>query len=465
MPNTDTTNLERHRQKWRVIVKVPVAARAKIGKAHLKQSLNTHNLDTANLLKPPVVMRFKAMIEEALREVQPGEYHEEAKAIRASRILGDHPPVIVTTFDRHGQEVEVEAVADDAALVEDLAERLEVTHGEDYAKSFTDVALGRATPIKEHLQAFKDDNDYQAKSLLELDGAFKRLLEWLSSTRRPQTLEGIDGDVASAYMRHLVNGLGISPKTAGKYISFFRSYWKWLGHKKLVKDGAVWSNTLVPKGKAVRRHDDLEPDDGKRAFTSAEMKKLLAGANGDMLTLIKIAALTGMRIEEVYGIRIRDVVDGFFMVRVGKTANAKRRVPIHADLKGIVKGLTEGKEPAAYLVDANAPVIEKTALRSQAASKRFGTLRRGLGLDERPNGKLKSNIDFHSLRRWFIKSARDALLAGATGYNPWTIADVVGHEDDDLKDTLKMTLGLYPGKSPDDALRACVAAVQLPSGI
>lgn len=83
-------------------------------------------------------------------------------------------------------------------------------------------------------------------------------------------------------------------------------------------------------------------------------------------------------------------------------------------------------------------------------------------MDERPNGKLKSNIDFHSLRRWFIAGARDGLLNGATGYNQWTIADVVGHGDG-LTDTLKMTLGVYPGKSADASLKACVAAVQLPA--
>lgn len=66
-----------------------------------------------------------------------------------------------------------------------------------------------------------------------------------------------------------------------------------------------------------------------------------------------------------------------------------------------------------------------------------------------------------NFRRWFVKSARDSLLAGATGYNAWTIADVVGHEDD-LTDTLKMTLGVYSGMSGDAALKACVGAVQLP---
>lgn len=462
MPDTRTTYLEKHGRKWRVIVHVPAAVQRKIGKAHLKESLDTDNLATANLLKSAVVDRFKAIIEEALREVQPGDYHEEAKAIRAAKRLAPASGLSVQIFPRPGEEYEEEAEADSAGNIETIAEGLSRSHGDTVARSFSDAAHGRATPLKEHLQAFKDDHDYQAKSLLEMEGAFKRLGEWLASTKRSPNLEGITSDVASIYMRHLVHGLGISSQTASKYASFFRSYWKWLALKGHVKDGTVWA-APVPKGKAVRRHDDVEPDEGKRPFTTAEMKRLLGNATGDMLTLIKIAALTGMRIEEVYGLRVRDVVDGFLVVRVGKTANAKRRVPIHTDLKGTVEALGKDKKPGDYLFDPEAQVVEKTGLRSGAASKRFGTYRRGLGLDERPNKKPKSNIDFHSLRRWFIKEARNALLAGATGYNPWTIADVVGHEDDDLKDTLRMTLGLYPGASPDDALRACVAAVKLPT--
>lgn len=466
MPNTDTTNLERHRQQWRVIVKVPEAARPVIGKAHLKMSLGTNNLATANLLKPPIVSRFKAQIEHALREVQPGDYQEEARLIRDARQLHPVETREVTYFPRPGDEVPIEAVVDDAALVEDLAERLERSHGEDYAQDFANVALGRSTPIKEHLQAFKDDVGYQPKSILELDRAVLRLTDWLASTKRKQTLEGVTSDVANGFMRHMIHGMELSAKSAGKYVSFLRSYWKWLGEQKHVKVTDVWSAPL-PKAKLTGgRHTNEEPDEGKRPYTADELKKLLTGrpADAQLLDLIRLGALTGMRLEEIYRLRVRDVVDGFFLVRDGKTVNAKRRIPVHTALKGLVEGLQKGKEAGDYLVDPTAPVIEKTGIRSGAASKAFGYYRKSLKLDERPNDKAKSNIDFHSLRRWFIASARDGILAGATGYNQWTIADVVGHGDG-LTDTLKMTLGVYPGKSADTALKACVAAVQLPKGI
>ena len=98
--------------------------------------------------------------------------------------------------------------------------------------------------------------------------------------------------------------------------------------------------------------------------------------------------------------------------------------------------------------------------RGQPISKSFMRERRALGVDERPEGRRHSRIDFHSFRRWFIKKARDAIHAGATGYDQWTIADVVGHDRE--SEGLSMTMGRYPGRAPEAAMRACVEAVKLP---
>lgn len=464
MATTDKRFLEKHRQQWRVTVYVPVPARAEIGKAHLKHPLGTANLTTANLLKLPYVARFKAQIEAALRGSQPSTALDEAQALRAARKVVPIRLSPVTLTGHDDREIEVGADHDDEEY--DAIRRAEMLlekGDEEGAMAFADIALSRATPLTDHRDAFVGDRDYQPKSLLELDRALSRLGAWLRANGHRATLEAVSPEVGTAYMRHLIHVQGLSTKSAAKYLSFFRSYWAWMAeHHHIPASSAPWAAKL-PKPKGVGRHTDQEPDEGKRPYTAAELRKLLKGpATEDMATLIKMGALTGMRLEEIYRLRARDLVDGFFMVRTGKTDNAKRRVPIHADLKDIVAALAEGRKPETYLIDPEAPVIEKTGLRSGAASKAFGYYRKAQGVDERPNGKLKSNVDFHSLRRWFIAQARDGLLGGATDYNMWSIADVVGHGDG-LTDTLRMTLGVYPGKSADAALKACVAAVTLPT--
>ena len=78
-------------------------------------------------------------------------------------------------------------------------------------------------------------------------------------------------------------------------------------------------------------------------------------------------------------------------------------------------------------------------------------------------------MDFHSWRRWFVRSAIEALERGAGGYTAWTIARVVGHkpeggEIDGVALPLGMTMARYAGGSSADSLRACVEAVRLPKG-
>jgi integrase len=461
----DKSHLEWHGQQWRVTVLVPPAARAIIGKSHLKRGLKTPNLATANLLKPPVIAELKAEIEEALRHVQPfAGPLEEARAIRAARTKAPRPVRPFAFTDRLEREHAIEVEEDDEGFyATERAERLEEKAGETAAVAFADVALGKATPLAEHLEVFGADQGYQPKSLLTMQGGMKMLERWLTAKGHRQTLEAITPDIGAAFMRYLIHDRKLSPKSAGKYLSFLRSYWKWLADHRHLPPGSIpWSSAL-PKARNNGRHTDLEPDEGKRPYKPEELKKLLNGTPGDpnLIALIRIGALTGMRLEEIYRLRVRDVSEGFFLVRDGKTANARRRVPVHPDLVGLLERLTKGRGAGEYLVDPSAKVLEKTGLRSGAASKAFGYYRKSVGVDDRPNGKLKSNVDFHSLRRWFIMSARDALLQGATGYNQWTIAEVAGHEDG-LTDTLKMTLGLYAGASGDEALRACVAAVKLP---
>jgi hypothetical protein len=74
---------------------------------------------------------------------------------------------------------------------------------------------------------------------------------------------------------------------------------------------------------------------------------------------------------------------------------------------------------------------------------------------ERAEGQRQSRIDFHSFRRWFITAAEQA------SQPPHIISGVVGHEEG----RKGMTLGTYSGGPSDVQLRACVEAVQLPSGV
>jgi len=354
-----------------------------------------------------------------------------------------------------------EPTTDTAFEIVHRAEQLAQSKGLQAATAFADTAFGRTTPLTDHLEDFIGDKSYRPKSVLDLRRVIKWLTDWLSQKQQPLTLEAITQPVAGDFMRYRVVTRQLDRKNAGKYISFLRTYWGWMeeqGHRP--RNSSPWLGRL-PEAKAPARGTILEPDSGKRPFTDDEMRQLLGGnPKPHIADLIRIAALSGMRLEEVYLLRVRDTADGNFSVLTGKTANAIRKVPIHSALRPIIDRLCKDKQPTDYLLDPEAEMVAHTEIRSQAASKAFGHYRMGLGIDERPNGILKSNVEFHSFRRWFTKQVRDALLTGATGFAEQTLVEVVGHSTKGQGNHLTMVH--YPGPSPEAAKRALVEAVKLP---
>lgn len=197
----------------------------------------------------------------------------------------------------------------------------------------------------------------------------------------------------------------------------------------------------------------MEPE---RPFTDAELVKLLSAPSHRqdplLSDLMPMAALSGMRIEELCGLRVGDCAGGGFAVREGKTDAAARTVPIHPDLAGIVARRCAGKAAAGFLFH-ELPGGGLDGKRSDPASKRFTRLRRALGVDDAREGRRRSLANFHSFRRWFITKAEQAGIPGET------IKVVVGHKREDV------TFGVYSGSPSEKQKRACVEAVRLPENV
>lgn len=432
--------LEWHGQQWRVRVKVPAKLRDLVGRGKLTFPLHTADLKDADVRKWPVVSRLKGIIAAAEKAVATSD-PLDAEALR-HRLHKDEEG---TQYAVHGR-----------------AEQIEETHGFDRAKAFYDLASGKVTPLDHHADAFLDHRGYRLKS----EGDFRRALtwlnDWLRDNRLPVALEAVSRKEAGQFIAGSLT-VGRSPQKATAYLGFIRQYWVWLVDKgHLANRENPWAGQTLPA--APRKSREADPDKGKRPFTDDEMTTLLAGDGGSMLNdLVRIAALSGMRIEEICQLYVSDCEAGVFNIWAGKTDSARRTVPIHSGLKEIVKRRSKGKQLGDFLIDDLPPVPKSRETRSDPAAKRFTRFRRDLKVDERPNDKAKSNVDFHSFRRWFIRKARDAKLAGAKGFDEWTITWVVGHTDSDRAKSLDLSQHGYAGQDPEKAKRALVEAVELPA--
>jgi integrase len=261
----------------------------------------------------------------------------------------------------------------------------------------------------------------------------------------------------------------VDAKTANKDISCLNSYWKWMRKREGVKDNP-WSEQRLDE--ANRSREATETSDDKRPFTDDEVRKLLTGIRLRREWEFSLfAALSGLRVHEIAGLRIKDCADNKITVTKSKTPSGVRTIPAHSLLRPLIAQLSKGKNPTDYLFDELAE--QRTGSkrdRSAPVSQSFTRERRRLGVEEKATDKQRqSNVDFHSWRRWFVRKAVEALEKGGAGFTPWTIAHVIGHkvEDGTIEGQplpLGMTMGVYAGASSWEAMVACVKAVALPKG-
>lgn len=425
-------------RRWWVQVIVPKSLRPIIGKAHLRKSLSTEDLREASFRKHRVVGEFKAIIEKARRgklEAVSNGVTGLAMALR--------------------QELERAEHARDFKLVDELAyqradaaEAVQKEYGLTQAQAFHDVASGRATPLAQYHDDWLRQSTYTERTKADHKHALGQLSEWLVETNMVQSLEAITDKSASKFVTEYLVAKGANSKTANKLISGISTYWKWL-----VQQGHVERNPWIGKSLPKPRAGSVDPDSLKRPLSDGEVRQLLNGpvSTQELRDAIGIAALSGLRIEEIFQLKVGDCENELFRIRVAKTRAGQREVPIHSMLTPLIIANTLGKPPDEFLL-ASAKATGWGNNRSMATSKRFASYRKRLGIHEVVAGKRQSRVDFHSLRRWFITKADEA------GCRKEDVERVVGHK------AQGESFGRYSGGSTKQQLRAVVESVRLPDG-
>ena len=402
---------------------------------HLRKSLKTRSRADALRRLPAVLAELRAKIESARRDVD-GNRHGRRKTPAAEaeywrqrlRETGYDP---ASPFD----SVEFETHVDDLRGIAKNAKR------ERSALEFVQLVRGERLPLEHHLDRYLrtlDKPSYQSR----VKRAAGELKSWLKSQAVDDCVNGMTRKTASRFIEHLV-ATDRSPATVMSYVSALAAYWTWLGAVGEIESGASpWRGQPLPK----RSKAD------KRAFTDDEVVKLLAGETSLTLhDLMRVAALSGMRVNEIARLRVKDAVEEAFNVVDGKTDNSLRRVPSHPDLKVIVARRMLGKPPEAYLFDELKAPKSNPRNRAHAAIQRFSEYRRDPKVGTTSEGRRQADADLHSFRRWFITAAERA------DQPPHIISAVVGHARQG------MTLGRYSdGPSFDVQMRRVVEAVKLP---
>ena len=334
----DTRYLERHGDQWRVVIKVSPKARPALGCSHLKRGLGTNSLANANRLKWDVVAELKKQVKDA-------ELRADAKA------RGVVDPLVAEAMewrDQIAEEVRNEDTFNSAErvplvdMISDRAEELEKTEGFRRASLFAEIASGKATPLLTLVDAWLAEANVSPRTQADYRRAVERFAAWSAASKLAGTIEGTTRKVAGRFIAEAFIATKTDPKTTNKYVSAASAYWRWL-----VKRGHAIENPWSNQSVAKRADNRVREDRRKRPFSDDEVRALLdgrpldparappkwrhnAGAWRALPDVMLIAALSGMRIEEIAGLTIADCQDGVFNIRIAKTEAGRRKVPIHS---------------------------------------------------------------------------------------------------------------------------------------
>ncbi|KGD66730.1 phage integrase family protein [Alcanivorax nanhaiticus] len=437
---------------WYVRLSVPADVRPVLNRREYTASLKTGSKQEAQRLKLPFLNAWRDAIAEA-RGLTPdmAEKQREGAYLASQAIetyLNESVRLSALGKTKEANEASFELVKEldsfglDYEAVLPLVQKYQggdIADWVGFQKELIELLQGQVVtainPVnqQEVTQILKDPSHYRSKSPITITrlndfedyqrrrgvvaktvdtqlSRLKKLKAWLEENQRELNHEGVE-----TYL----DTLDCATKTKKQHLFAGNSFWKWA-----IKKDKTFKQQHQEQANPFENHDFEEVrgvrKKERKAFTVADIQRLHESAQAlprrqALADLIVLGAYTGARIEELCQLKTGDIVteDGVqcLFIRDGKTRNAERVVPVHKDLKSLLKRLAKEAE-GEFLLPASGK--NKYGKRSDSLSKQFGRLKKSLGYGE--------EHVFHSLRKSFITLLQNNDMPGLT------IASIVGHE-------------------------------------
>jgi len=296
-------------------------------------------------------------------------------------------------------------------------------YSETQANQITDVFSEPSTyspksPFtSQRLEAF-------AKHQVEIKGLAQKTVDTFTSKLKvlKNYLESNGLELSFESYQQFLDSLNVSTKTKKNHIHAGSSFHKWASKydkdyksRYDTRDNPFLGHELPNDKKKGKKKEEK-----RLAFKAEEVKKLydfaISKRKHQVAYAIKIAGLTGCRIEEVCRLTTSHIVaeNGIqsFYVEEGKTDASIRKIPIHPSLSPLVEQLVKNADSDGYLIHTSGG--NKYGIRSDSISKAFGRIKKELGYDPR--------YVFHSIRKTVITALQH------NDVKPLVIASIVGHE-------------------------------------
>ncbi|WP_063331738.1 tyrosine-type recombinase/integrase [Marinomonas sp. TW1] len=333
-------------------------------------------------------------------------------------------------------------------VVGDLVDTLRIQGDSIKAEKIASIAFGNDVILGEHYDAWvasiKSPN---VKTRSSYASVGREVMKYFP------TVKSINPKSVREWARMMVEGKGmyseeLSKSSIERRFRVARSFWLHLEYKDLVPldscpfkiprfvseaDKKKRALLLKTKGRAEERQP-FEPEELVSVWKEASKK------DQQLADLIYLGMYTGCRIEELCQLRVESCSESLIKVTSSKTKAGYRDIPVHPELKPLVKKLfTESKD--GYLLSGlKAP--PSTGDRSSAIGKRFGRLKKRMGFE--------SDKVFHSIRKTVATLLENANVPENLS------AEIIGHDHDTL------TYGLYSGGYSYQAKLDAISKIRYP---
>ena len=412
---------------------VPEDAReAFSGRKVLTKSLKTGNRSEAHIFKLRWLQQWKTEIEKARR----GE-------------IGNFRDDVLQIVEKHQRAINQDKIKGKPANNETKMgfEVIQYTQDKklsiDLVNEAIDIAAGRSdyspkTPFfKSRLDGFYNYELNQRKvDLNTVDRHIKRIKALDAFLKAEDLL--LDYEAVASFLI----SKNLESKTKKQYLFSFNAFYNFLIKKEPPFKERYPINPFKSHELSQVRRGTLKKDE-RRAFTAEEVETLHSKAvekgKRQLADLIKIAAYTGARIEEICRLKTSSVVkeDGVdcFHITEGKTQASVRFVPIHPVLMETVKRLVSSSDDGYLLKTSKGGKYET---KSKGLGNQFSIFKTELGFDK--------TCVFHCIRKTVITTIERADVTNLV------IISLVGHKADGL---LRMTFDRYSeGPTPASKLNA-----------
>lgn len=395
-------HLEKRGDYYYAFIQVPKGLRAILGSAKKRKALGTTNRHEAKLLALECVVKWKQAFNR-LREVQAQSLSQAAVEENLKDFYDNSPDAYpVETSNGKVEWIEIDRTDEVTGYADDQYANL--VHDSMLVEAI-EVASGKIVRLADYVGSWRVQNQSSQKTVDMAERDVRLLVNHF------RLMGNLKKPAVKKYLKEVHGHL--SPNTQKRMVSAWRSFWVYLNDElEIDEPGRPFDDLFSTRNTKASRNRRTP----RQAFSVAEIELLFLTAKEQALKdLIKIAAYSGMRIEEICSKSRRK--DGWLVIDDAKTVAGDRRIPIHPKL---LDGTLDRWFNYAAEIKPN-----KYGSKSDAIGKRFGRLKSNLGFSQ--------HLVFHSIRHTVSTELKR--------YDPsktLIINELLGHE----KPT-DLSMGLY----------------------